>query len=113
MELMRCDQLAIWCKQYEKSAVKEEAPKANVPAEMDGMVALKKNTIDGEDDVFATSRSKSTHSSHALSLHVLASVSPIERHTLFSTASTDTPKRITCLCCQSKFGRRHRMLYSM
>lgn len=61
MEVMRCDQLAAWCKQYEKATVKEEAPKADVKAELDGMVALKKNDIEGEDDVFATSRSKSAH----------------------------------------------------
>lgn len=61
MELMRCEQLAAWCKQYEKAAVKEEAPKSSVTAELDGMVALKKNDIEGADDVFATSRSKSMH----------------------------------------------------
>lgn len=63
MELMRCDQLAAWCKQYEKASVKEEAPKTDVSAggaELDGMVALKKPDIEGEDDVFATSRKKGT-----------------------------------------------------
>ena len=70
MELMRCEQLAVWCKQYEKAEVKEEAPKSNAPAELDGMVALKKNDIEGADDVFATSRSKSMHLLSGVPLHL-------------------------------------------
>lgn len=57
LELMRCDQLLLWCKQYERPAEEAATPAAAAPLELDGMVAFKKKDEDS-DDVFTTSRSK-------------------------------------------------------
>lgn len=57
LELMRCDQLLLWCKQYERPAEEAAAPATAAPLELDGMVAFKKKDADSN-DVFTTSRSK-------------------------------------------------------
>lgn len=56
---MRCDQLLLWCKQYERPVEAAAAPATAAPLELDGMVMLKKKDTDN-DDVFTTSRSKGT-----------------------------------------------------
>lgn len=58
LELMRCDQLLLWCKKFERPAEEAALPAAAAPLELDGMVPLKKKD-EGSDDVFTSSRSKS------------------------------------------------------
>eukprot|EP00892_Ulva_mutabilis_P000262 jgi/Ulvmu1/10236/UM060_0037.1 len=58
LELMRCDQLLLWCKKYEAPAEQAAAPAEAEPLQLDGMVPFKKKTDEESDDVFTTSRSK-------------------------------------------------------
>lgn len=61
-QIVACEQLLLWCRQYTgkaDSAAKENNGAARGPAELDGLVAFSKKTVEGDGDVFATSRSKS------------------------------------------------------
>jgi hypothetical protein len=60
-QIVACDQMLSWCKQYQKTEAKaaEVAKAPQDPVEFDGMVVKSKKTPEGDDDVFATARSKS------------------------------------------------------
>lgn len=58
-EIIRCEQLLVWCKQYEKREVAQVSMQsASTPQALDGMVVMSKKNIEDDDAFSGLSKSK-------------------------------------------------------
>jgi hypothetical protein len=98
-QIMACEQLLFWCKQYvskSESKAKEANGAAVAPAEFEGMVAMTKKNIEDDDRTLATSRTKSMDSPDACPVQLLQSSLGLPHGTITLTSASQMSLLFRC-----------------